>query len=167
MDIALISDTHIPARASRIPDAFRERIEAADHVIHAGDFDSEGALSNVRALAARLTAVGGNMDPRIGLPDRATVDLGGVTFVVTHGTGSKRGYEDRVATIVNKEAGGTAVGVAGHTHEVLDTTHGGVRLLNPGSATGAAPAERATMMTARVGDGELDVAVHEAEAPTG
>ncbi|WP_262174924.1 metallophosphoesterase family protein [Haloarcula laminariae] len=162
MDVALISDTHIPSRASRIPDPFRERIEAADHVIHAGDFDSEGALSNVRATAARLTAVGGNMDPRIGLPARATVELGGVAFVVTHGTGSKRGYEDRVANAVREEAGAAAVGVSGHTHEVLDTTHGGVRLLNPGSATGAAPAERATMMTVTARDGEFDVTVHEA-----
>ncbi len=162
MDVALISDTHIPSRASRIPDPLCERIEAADHVIHAGDFDSEGTLSNVRAMAARLTAVGGNMDPRIGLPERATVELGGVTFVVTHGTGSKRGYEDRVATIVRDEAGTAAIGVAGHTHEVMDTTHGGVRLLNPGSATGAAPAERATMMTVTAADGEVEVTVHEA-----
>ncbi|MDS0280588.1 metallophosphoesterase family protein [Haloarcula onubensis] len=162
MDIALISDTHIPSRASRIPDPFRERIAAADHVVHAGDFDSEGALSNVRAMAARLTAVGGNMDPRIGLPDRATVELGGVTFVVTHGTGSKRGYADRVATVVREEASAEAVGVAGHTHEVMDATHGGVRLLNPGSATGAAPADRATMLTATVDDGALDVELHEA-----
>jgi len=161
MDVALISDTHIPSRASRIPGAFRERIEAADHVIHAGDFDSEGALSNVRAMAARLTAVGGNMDPRVGLPDRATVELGGVRFVVTHGTGSERGYEDRVATVVRDEAGAEAVGVSGHTHEVMDTAHGDVRLLNPGSATGAAPADRATMMTATVRNSELDVTVHE------
>ncbi|MBX0288167.1 metallophosphoesterase family protein [Haloarcula salinisoli] len=160
MDVALISDTHIPSRASHVPEDFRDRIEAANHVIHAGDFDSEGSLSNVRALAARLTAVGGNMDPRIGLPDRATVELGGVTFVVTHGTGSKRGYEDRVANIVREEAEEQAVGVSGHTHAVMDTTHGGVRLLNPGSATGAAPAERATMMTATVSDGELDVELH-------
>ncbi|MDS0279465.1 metallophosphatase family protein [Halomicroarcula sp. S1AR25-4] len=161
MDVALISDTHIPSRATAIPDAFRERIEAVDHVVHAGDFDSEGALSNVRAMAPRLTAAGGNMDPRIGLPDVATVDLGGVTFVVTHGTGSRRGYEDRVAGIVREEAGPDAVGVAGHTHEVLDTTHGGVRLLNPGSATGASPADRATMLTATVADGDLDVTLHE------
>ena len=161
MEIAIVSDTHIPSRASRIPDPFRERIETADHVIHAGDFDSEGALSNVRALAPRLTAVGGNMDPRIGLPGRATVELGGVTFVVTHGTGSTRGDEDRVATIVREEGGPDAVGVAGHTHELLDTTHGGVRLLNPGSATGAAPADRATMLTATVRDGELGVERHE------
>ncbi|WP_135305340.1 metallophosphoesterase family protein [Haloarcula amylovorans] len=164
MDVALISDTHIPSRATEIPAAFRERIEAADHVIHAGDFDSEGALSNVRAMSARLTAVSGNMDPRIGLPSRATVELGGVTFVVTHGTGSHRGYEDRVAGVVReeaKEADGDAVGVAGHTHEVVDTTHGGVRLLNPGSATGAAPTDRTTMMTASVRDGALDVMLHE------
>jgi len=164
MDVALISDTHIPSRASRIPDSFQREIESADHVIHAGDFDSEGALSNVTALAPRLTAVGGNMDRRFDLPDRATVEFEGVTFVVTHGTGSKRGYEDRVARIVREEADSRAVGVAGHTHEVLDTTHGGVRLLNPGSATGAAPATRATMMLATVRDGKLDVTVLDADA---
>ncbi|MFC6975335.1 metallophosphoesterase family protein [Halomicroarcula sp. GCM10025709] len=161
MNVAIVSDTHIPSRASEIPAPFRERIEAADHVVHAGDFDSEGALSNVRAMAARLTAVAGNTDPRIGLPAVATVELGGVTFVVTHGTGSRRGYEDRVAEIVRREVGADAVGIAGHTHELLDTVHGGVRLLNPGSATGASPADRATMLTADVSDGELSLTVHE------
>lgn len=161
MDVALISDTHIPSRASEIPAPFRDRIETADHVIHAGDFDSEGALSNIRALAPRLTAVAGNMDPRVGLPARATVELGGVTFVVTHGAGPKRGYEERVAGIVRAEAGAAAVGVAGHTHEVMDATHSGVRLLNPGSATGASPADRTTMMTATVSDGDVDVTLRE------
>ena len=161
MDVAIIGDTHIPSRAHGIPAPFRERIEVADHVIHTGDFDSDGALSNVRAMAPRLTAVAGNMDPRMGLPDVVTVDLDGVTLVVTHGTGSKRGYEQRVAGIVRDEAGGDAVGVAGHTHEVLDAVVDGVRLLNPGSATGAAPATRATMLTATVDDGTLDVTMHE------
>ena len=161
MEIAIVSDTHIPSRASRIPDPFRERIETADHVVHAGDFDSEGALSNVRALSSRLTAVGGNMDPRIGLPDRATVELGGVTFVVTHGTGSPRGWADRVAAAVREETDGGAVGVAGHTHELTDTVYEGVRLLNPGSVTGASPADRPSMMTAAVEDGTLDVTQHE------
>jgi len=39
---------------------------------------------------------------------------------------------------------------------------GRVRLLNPGSATGAAPASRTTMYTATVADGDVDVALHEA-----
>jgi len=161
MDVALISDSHIPSREHEIPPSFRERIEVADHVIHAGDFDSKGALADIRHMASALTAVSGNIDPHIGLPDRATVDLGGVTFVVTHGTGSPRGWADRVAAAVREETDGGAVGVAGHTHELTDTVYEGVRLLNPGSVTGASPADRPSMMTAAVEDGTLDVTQHE------
>jgi putative phosphoesterase len=162
MQIAIVSDTHIPSRETHIPDAFRDRIRAADHVLHAGDFDSKGALADQRELAPALTAVHGNMDPRVGLPSVASVDLGGVTFVLTHGTGAPGGWHDRVAELVREEAAEPRVGVAGHTHEVVDTVHRGVRLLNPGSATGAAPADRTTMLTADVADGDLAVTVHEA-----
>jgi putative phosphoesterase len=162
MEVALIADTHIPARASEIPGPFAERIRAADHVVHAGDFDAESTLADVRAMAERLTAVAGNMDPPFGLPDVRTVECGGVEFVVTHGTGPKHNYRERVADAVREHATTEhAVGVAGHTHETLDTTHGGVRLLNPGSVTGASPARRATMMTATVEDGTLAVTLHE------
>jgi len=161
MQVAIVSDTHIPSRAQRIPDEFRERIREADHVVHAGDFDSKGALADFRDLAPELTAVSGNMDPRVGLPAVATVELGGIAVVVTHGTGSHHGWHDRVANTVREEADEPRVGVAGHTHEVVDTVHSGVRILNPGSATGAAPAERTTMLTAEVTDGEIDVTVHE------
>jgi putative phosphoesterase len=161
MEVAIIADTHIPSRARRMPESFRERVREADHVIHAGDFDSESALADCRDLAGEFTAVAGNMDPHIGLPAVATVELGGVEFVVTHGTGSPRGYERRVAATARDHAEGDPVAVAGHTHELLDATHDGVRILNPGSATGAPPASRPTMLTATAADGTLDVAVHE------
>jgi len=162
MKIAIVSDSHIPSRERQIPESFRERIETAEHVLHAGDFDSENALADMRALARELTAVSGNMDPRIGLPAVASVELGGVEFVLTHGTGSPRGYEARVAETVRDHAETSdPVGVSGHTHELLDTRHDGTRLLNPGSVTGASPARRATMMTATVEDGSLDVETHE------
>jgi hypothetical protein len=162
MNVAIISDTHIPSRAQRIPEWAQSNLRRADHVIHAGDFDSSKAVADVRALARRLTAVGGNMDPfGLDLPDVATVKLGGVEFVVTHGTGSPRGYEQRVASIVEEHASSDpAVGVAGHTHEVLDTTVDGVRLLNPGSVTAAPPADRETMLTAEVSEGDVDVELH-------
>jgi len=162
MEVAIVADSHIPSRATRLPDAFRERIAAADHVIHAGDYDSERALSDVRELAPDLTAVSGNMDPRLDLPSVATVTLEGVSFVVTHGTGSPQGYEDRVAATAREHADvDDPVAVAGHTHEVLDTTHDGIRVLNPGSMTGASPASRTTMMTATVDDGEMNVEIHQ------
>ena len=159
--LALVSDTHVPSRAGKIPEWVRGRIRAADHTIHAGDFDSPDALAEVFELAdGNLTAVRGNVDPPgLDLPSVATAEFGGATFVVTHGSGSRRGYEERVAGVVREEAGPGAVGVSGHTHEALDAVVEGVRLLNPGCATGARPATATTMMTAEVRDGDVEVTV--------
>jgi putative phosphoesterase len=159
MEVAIISDTHVPSRAREVPPAFRERIAAVDHVLHAGDFDSPEALADQRALATAMTAVSGNMDRGLDLPATAAVELGGVKFVLTHGTGPPAGYEERVVEAVQDRDGD--VGVAGHTHEVLDRTLAGVRLLNPGSATGAPPASATTMMTATVSEGQVTVSLHE------
>ena len=161
MQVAIIGDSHIPSREAEIPEPFGERIDAADHVLHTGDFDSEGALANLRGRAEELTAVAGNMDPRIGLPDATSVELRGVTFVLTHGTGPPEEWEQRVAETARSKGGEDAVGVAGHTHRVVDTVYDGIRLLNPGSVTGAVPAKRASMYTATVVDGEVELELHE------
>jgi len=162
MELAIISDTHVPERASGIPDWVRERVEAADHVIHAGDFEAPSVVDQVRSLAdGAFTGVRGNIDPAgVDLPAVATVECGGVQFVVLHGTGDRIGYEDRVADAVREHGGPDAVGVAGHTHDPIDEVHDGVRILNPGSATGADPATGTTMMTAAVDGGDLDVTLH-------
>ncbi|MFW5896076.1 MAG: metallophosphoesterase family protein [archaeon] len=162
MNVAIVSDSHVPARAAAIPDWALDRMREAEHVIHAGDFDSSKALADVRGVAPRLTAVAGNMDPRsLGLPDVTSVTLGGVEFVVTHGSGPRRNYRQRVADVVAENATQESfVGVSGHTHNVLDETIDGVRLLNPGSVTGASPASEATMMTVEATDGALEVTVH-------
>ncbi|WP_049971811.1 metallophosphoesterase family protein [Haladaptatus cibarius] len=169
--VAIISDTHIPTRANRLPDWVRTRIQRADYTIHAGDFDSADALVSITELTdGNLTAVAGNTDPRsLRLPEVATRELGGVTFVVTHGSGPKRGYRSRVAEIVREDsdevadfsAASSVVGVSGHTHRVMDEEVDGVRLLNPGSATGAAPARNATMLVASVEEGAVSVQIHE------
>lgn len=163
MHVAIVSDSHVPSRESEIPAEFRDLIEGADHVIHAGDFDSEGTFDNMRAMAFELTAAEGNMDPQIGLPEVTTVELGGVEFVVTHGTGPPETWDERLAETVQEKVGLDGVGVAGHTHRVVDRMVEGVRLLNPGSVTGAVPARRPTMYTAEVEDGDLSVELHELE----
>jgi predicted phosphodiesterase len=94
-----------------------------------------------------------------------TADLGGVRFVVTHGTGPDAGYEERVVATVDEHAAADrpTVGVAGHTHSPLDTRVEGYRLLNPGSATGAWPARETTLMVAEVDDGTVGVEVRRGE----
>ncbi|WP_336035316.1 metallophosphoesterase family protein [Halobacterium yunchengense] len=160
--VALVSDTHIPSRASELPAFVEQELEDADVVVHAGDFDSADAYDRVASLAdGEFVAVRGNMDPRdLGLPPVETLWVGDRQFVVVHGTGSLDGYEQRVLETVREERDDPdAVGVSGHTHAVRDEVVDGVRLLNPGSATGASPADEATMMTVDVADGDVEVAV--------
>ncbi|ERG89652.1 MAG: phosphoesterase, MJ0936 family [halophilic archaeon J07HX5] len=164
MNIAIISDTHVPSRERQIPAAFRERVRAAEHVLHAGDFDSTSAFADQQELAETLTAVRGNTDPGLGLSRVQTVICGDIEFVLTHGTGPVSGYKRRIARTVSEHADQAperAVGVGGHTHEPMDMRYDGIRLLNPGTATGAAPGEAATMMTGTVVNGELTIQRHE------
>lgn len=164
VEIAIISDTHVPSRADRIPDWVADRIREADHTIHAGDFDSPDAYETVVDIAGEnFTAVSGNMDPgALGLPEVATVEFGGVPFVVTHGTASTSAeYEETITEAVTEELDGSGVAVAGHTHDAADEEIAGVRFLNPGSATAASPADVATMMTVDIVEGGVDVTVYE------
>ncbi|WP_255151957.1 metallophosphoesterase family protein [Halorarius halobius] len=160
MRIAVISDTHVPSRAASIPEWVREEMAASDHVIHAGDFDSPAAYESVVDASPALTAVAGNMDPAsIDVPEVATLDAGGVRFVVVHGTGDLDGYDDRVVAAVDDHAvdDRPTVGISGHTHQRRDVEMGGYRLLNPGSATGADPAPETSMLVVEVADGEIAV----------
>jgi hypothetical protein len=161
VQLAVLSDTHVPSRASEIPEWVRDRIATVDHTVHAGDFDSSKAFDRVREAAdGDLTAVAGNMDPQTLDLDRVeTLTVENVRFVVTHGTGTPENYEDRIVNVARESDGD--VGIGGHTHETLVTTYRGVRLLNPGSATGVPPATAETMMTVTVDDGTVDVELHE------
>jgi putative phosphoesterase len=160
--ILLISDSHVPSREQSIPNWVLNRIEAAPYTIHAGDFDSHAALMTIREAANDLTAVAGNIDPAdIGLPSVATLDIEGVRFVVTHGTGPADGYRERVANIAADHAvDGPTVGVSGHTHQPMDAMSDGIRLLNPGSCTGARPATTTSIATVTVESGELTIEHH-------
>lgn len=179
MVIAILSDTHIPGQAERIPDEFRGQIGAADYVIHAGDFGSKEALENMQTLSTDLTSVYGNADPPdIDLPAVASVAVNGVVFVVSHGIVNfvqravsnpegvvfdRDDWLDAIAdtTRARADTEEPIVGIGGHTHQVEDETHDGVRVVNPGSATGVGPADgTATMMTAEVTDSGVDVTVH-------
>lgn len=183
MQVAILSDMHVPGQAKALPAAFRERVREADHVVHAGDFGSKEALAEVRELASDLTAVYGNADPAdIDPPPVASVDVGGVTFVTIHGivnpveraVSSSEGvvfddddWLDAIADTAQARArahaqtDGPIVGVGGHSHKVEDEVHDGVRVLNPGSATGVGEEVEPTMMTVEVAADDLDVTVHE------
>jgi putative phosphoesterase len=153
--LVIVSDTHVPQRARALPDTLWRAIEAADVVIHAGDWNGVDLLDEFERRSARLLAVYGNNDGdelRTRLPEVARATLDGIRFAVVHETGGKEGREARMAAAYP----GTDVLVFGHSHIPWDTmAPGGLRLLNPGSPTDRRRQPRATYLTAVADDGEL------------
>jgi putative phosphoesterase len=153
--LVIVSDTHVPQRARALPDTLWRAIEAADVVIHAGDWNGVDLLDEFERRSARLLAVYGNNDGdelRTRLPEVARATLDGIRFAVVHETGGKEGREARMAAAYP----GTDVLVFGHSHIPWDTmAPGGLRLLNPGSPTDRRRQSRATYLTAVADDGEL------------
>ncbi|MGW5335688.1 metallophosphoesterase family protein [Streptomyces bauhiniae] len=161
MRLLLISDTHLPKRAKRLPDRLLAELPHADVVFHAGDWVDTATLDLLESESRRLIGVYGNNDGddlRARLPEVAYAELGGLRFGVVHETGPARGREARCA----ERFPGLDVLVFGHSHIPWDTTApGGLRLLNPGSPTDRRRQPHATYMTATLADGALtDVTTH-------
>ena len=148
-------------RAKDLPAPVWSAVDAADVVVHAGDWVSVDLLDVLEARARRLVGVFGNNDGaalRARLPEVARVELGGVRFAVVHETGAATGREKRCARAYPD----VDVLVFGHSHIPWDTTaHSGLRLLNPGSPTDRRRQPTHTWMTADAADGTLrDVQLH-------
>jgi putative phosphoesterase len=159
--LVILADTHVPTRAKRLPDPLWERLEAADVVVHAGDWVDVALLDEVEARSRRLLAVWGNndgVDVRGRLPEVARDEVEGVRLSVVHETGPAAGREKRCDAMFPD----TDLLVFGHSHIPWDTTTpGGMRLLNPGSPTDRRRQPACTYVTAVAVDGTLtDVELH-------
>jgi uncharacterized protein len=159
--ILLIADTHVPKRARELPREVWAAVDAADVVMHAGDWVSLALLDVMSARARRLVAVHGNNDHgvlRKRLPEVARVEIGGVRFAVVHETGDAKGRDARCAARFPD----VDVLVFGHSHIPWDSTaDSGLRLLNPGSPTDRRRQPFCTYLTAVASGGELrDVELH-------
>ena len=153
--LLLISDTHVPARARRLPDAVWRAVDGADLVIHAGDWVDVATLDALDERATRLVGVAGNNDgaelhARLG--EFAHVELDGLRVGVVHETGPAAGRGARLDAAYDD----LDVLVFGHSHIPWDTvTPRGIRLLNPGSPTDRRRQPVCTMLTAVADSGEL------------
>lgn len=151
----MICDTHVPKRARTLAEQVLSAVDAADVVIHAGDWVDAATLDVLEERSRRLIGVWGNNDGpelRGRLPEVARVDLGGLRFAVVHETGPAAGRETRA----DREYPDTDVLVFGHSHIPWDTVSpAGLRLLNPGSPTDRRRQPECTYLTASVADGAL------------
>ena len=133
MLLGVISDTHIPARASFLPEVLRENFSDVDLILHAGDLVEEQVLSSLEKLAP-VEAVAGNMDPaclqeRLG--NSKVLEYQGFRIGLIHGRG---GPERTINYALNFFSSVDCV-VFGHTHQPYCRRHGELLLFNPGSPT--------------------------------
>ena len=154
MQIAIISDTHMPRGDRRLPEACVARLRAADLIIHAGDLMRLAVLEELRTLG-RVVAVYGNVDEapvRAALPEQAVVECEGARLAVIHDAGPAKG---RLARLRTRFPDADAA-IFGHSHIPLLERAAGFQIFNPGSPTERRRSPRHTMGIASVTDGRLE-----------
>lgn len=124
MLLGLISDTHGLLRPE-VAEAF----DGVERILHAGDVGSRDVLLGLERLAP-VTAVRGNVDGGLDLPDVARLDLAGVRVVVVHGHRLGSPTPEKVAAAHPR----ADLVVFGHSHRPLVRRLGDVLVVNPGSA---------------------------------
>ena len=154
--LLLLADTHVPKRARQLPAQVWAAVDAADVVVHAGDWVDAATLDALQRRASSLVGVWGNNDGdelRARLPFVASTTVDGIRLSVVHETGSAAGREKRM----DAEYPDTDLLVFGHSHIPWDTTTPrGLRLLNPGSPTDRRRQPHRTFMTLTLDAGAVN-----------
>jgi hypothetical protein len=153
--IAIVSDTHMPRGARRLPDACVKRIASADLLIHAGDFMTAAVMRDLEAIGPPLAAVHGNVDDaelRNTLPEERIVETDGARIALLHDAGPRAGRLERMRRRFGDRADAV---VFGHSHLPLHERGDGFQIFNPGSPTERRRAPTHTMGLARVKEGEV------------
>ncbi|MGC8849032.1 MAG: metallophosphoesterase family protein [Candidatus Bathyarchaeia archaeon] len=136
--IGLLSDTHIPSRAGRLPDGVAEVFSQVDLIIHAGDLTSIKVIEELEALAPVLAAHG-NKDPpdvKASLPRMGLTEVHGWRIGVIHDVGFPWGMKTMKRTARENNLN---ILVLGHTHRPFVKWDEGILFINPGSPTNPLP----------------------------
>ena len=131
--IGVISDTHIPKHAPRVPDAALRAFADVELILHAGDLSSLAVLDQLAAYAP-VEAVRGNVElpeVEIALPIKREIVVCGCAIGLVHILGERAHY----ARTARREFPAARVVIFGHSHIPYVEDAAGLLLLNPGSAT--------------------------------
>ena len=156
--IGVISDTHIPQRAPRVPDAALRHFEDVELILHAGDLSSLAVLDQLASYAP-VEAIQGNVElpdvvavapsggPR--LPLKRELVVGGVAIGLVHILGDRAHH----ARNARREFPSARIVVFGHSHIPYAEDANGLLLLNPGSATDRRTQPHCTIALLTIEDG--------------
>ena len=122
--LGIISDTH-----GTVPATVHEALAGVDHILHAGDVGPVDIITELEAIAP-VTAVRGNTDFAIDLPETRLVEFGGNKFLIHHIVDFPVPAKTVRALLAEEQP---QVVIFGHTHMPCNERLDGVLYLNPGS----------------------------------
>jgi len=136
MLIGLISDTHIPDHAKKLPEQLKEVFRGVDLILHGGDIYSPSVLNELERIAPVLAAEGDD-DPTYTINDvrvkrKHTINIDGVTIWLMHKKPQPLPPFSKEVPWLDEPPG---VIVFGHTHKATLEKHQGILHVNPGSPT--------------------------------
>lgn len=136
--IVVLSDTHLPVRAAKIPQKIIEQLKDADLIIHAGDYQTIEVVNRLQNYS-HFIGVYGNMDSddvADKLPEKIIINIknGNKEFKigVTHGSGPPEGLYVRVLHFFEEKPDCI---IFGHSHKSLNEKIDDTLMFNPGSPT--------------------------------
>jgi putative phosphoesterase len=136
MRIGIISDTHIPERASKIPHKVLEDFKNTEMILHVGDLVEMNVLNILQNTCPDVRAVWGNMDSleiKQTLPEKQIIQIGNLRIGLTHGYGSPARLIESVRETFKSEK--LDIIIFGHSHFSFNEKRQGVLYFNPGSPT--------------------------------
>ena len=166
--IAVISDSHIPKRAQKIPEEFHEKLSQASTAVHCGDFETQEKYEELKEKYD-IIGVKGNCD-YFEIEASQKFQESGIKFGVYHGAGiTPRGHHPTL--VQTAETLDVDVLFHGHTHQEEIAESEGKILLNPGSCTGvgggSSSEKNPTMMTVQASEQSLEVKIWEKNRESG
>jgi putative phosphoesterase len=136
MKIGVISDTHIPDRADRLPQQVLDAFKGVDMVIHAGDLVNFSVIDELKKYCANVKVVCGNMDSDsecINIPKKEIITVGNFRIGLMHGYGSPASLIENLQKEFKFD--NVNMVIFGHSHNAVNEERGGVIFFNPGSPT--------------------------------
>ncbi|GAE35198.1 metallophosphoesterase family protein [Halalkalibacter akibai] len=135
MKIIVLSDTHIPTKAKKLPERLLFELPTADLIIHAGDWQTKAVYKEL-SLYAEVKGVYGNVDGdeiKELFSDKIIVQCNQWKIGVIHGHGTKQTTEKRAISAFLED--NVDCIIYGHSHIPVLKKVDNILLFNPGSAT--------------------------------
>jgi len=139
--IVVLSDTHLPVRAAKIPEQVIVQFKDADLIVHAGDFQAIEVVNSLQNYA-KFIGVAGNMDSddvADALPERAILNIknGNKEFKIgiTHGSGAPQGLAETSLGLFEESEENPDCIIFGHSHQPFNEKINNTLMFNPGSPT--------------------------------